>query len=166
MSRSLTLLAVLGLVSCSPRDDSPTLLGEPVHDTADPNEIIETIDVPNLPNVLLTAANGEVALGIYQAKTGQPHVTLKDANGDGVIDLITYASLSENGDLLAEVEDYGMDGQPDFIVDYQTNSGSIFYLGAWRDVSGLGGGGTPTIEVDGERREIEDVLAELGRGAF
>ena len=72
----------------------------------------------------------------------------------------------EEEEVISEVEDYGMDGQPDFIVDYQTNSGSIFYLGAWRDVSGLGGGGTPTIEVDGERREIEDVLAELGRGAF
>ncbi len=66
--------------------------------------------LPNMPNVLVSSVNGKTGVGIFQANTGQPYLTLGDT--DGVFDMLTYSSLSADGELLDDVEDYGMDGQP------------------------------------------------------
>ncbi len=134
---------------------------------SDPDVVSEAIDVPGLPTVLLTSAKGTTSLAVYQANTGQPVVVLGDTDNDGIFDMLTYSSLSADGELLVDVEDYGMDGQPDFILNFEKNSGSVYYDGSWREVRDLGPN-TPraTVEIDGEIRLLHDVLTEIGRRPF
>ena len=126
-----------------------------------------SIELPGMPTVFLSSHKGTIHLGVFQANTGEPYVVFGDTDSDGVFDMLTYSSLSADGEWLAEVEDYGMDGQPDFILNFEKNSGSVFYDGAWREVRGLGPE-TPraTVEIEGEIRLLKDVLAEIGRRPF
>ncbi len=167
MIRVFALLAVIGLVACESTENAPTLNGNPVIRGGDPNAVFDTIDLPNLPSVFLTSSNGKVGLGVFQAKTGIPYLTLGDVDGDGVFDLLNYSSLSADGELLVEVEDYGMDGQPDFILNFRESSASVFYNGTWLAVTGIGPGGPPpTVDIDGDIRPLDEVLVEIGRRAF
>ncbi len=167
MTRVFALVAVVVLVSCESTEYAPTLNGNPVIKGGDPNAVYDTIDLPDLPTVSLTSENGKVGLGVFQAKTGIPYLTLGDADNDGVFDLLTYSSLSVDGELLVKVEDYGMDGQPDFIVNFRESSASVFYNGTWLAVTGIGlGGQPPTVDIDGDIRPLDEVLVEIGRRAF
>jgi hypothetical protein len=151
---------------CGGNDNAQTFQGEAVLGGDGVNVIIDTIDRAGLPAVFLTSNEGDVALGIFQAKTKKPYLTLRDSDGDGVFDLLTYYSLSEFGEVLVEVEDYGMDGQPDLIVNRAERKASVFYRGSWHSVSGVGTDQPASIEMDGQLLRLEDVLDELGRNAF
>ncbi len=96
---------------------APDLQGDPILGGSDPDAVTDVIDLPGLPTALLTSAKGKTGLAVFQAKTGEPYLTLGDTDGDGVFDMLVYFSLSADGETLATVEDYGMDGQPDFILN-------------------------------------------------
>lgn len=157
------------MVGCAPYSDSrpQTLQGDAVLVGSDPDAVTDVIDLPGLPTALLTSANGKTGLAVFQANTGEPYLTLGDTDGDGVFDMLVYYSLSAAGETLAAVEDYEMDGQPDFILNFEDNTGSVFYAGSWREVHDLGPN-TPkaTVEIDGEVRQLNDVLTEIGRRPF
>lgn len=157
------------MVGCAPHFDSrpQTFQGDPILGGSDSGVVTDVIDLPGLPTALLTSAKGKTGLAVFQANTGEPYLTLGDTDGDGVFDMLVYYSLSAGGETLATVEDYGMDGQPDFILNFEDNTGSVFYEGSWREVHDLGPN-TPsaTVEIDGEVRLLKDVLTEIGRRPF
>ena len=150
------------MVGCAPYTDSrpQTPQGNPTLVGSESSVDTDMIDLPGLPTALLTSAKGKIGLAVYQANTGEPYVTLGDTDGDGVFDMLVYYSLSA-------VEDYGMDGQPDFILNFEDNTGSVFYDGSWREVHDLGPN-TPnaTVEIDGEDQLLHDVLTKIGRCPF
>lgn len=157
------------MVGCAPYTDSrpQTSQSDPILFGSGSGVVAEMIDLPGLPTALLTSVKGNIGLAVFQANTGEPYVTLGDTDGDGVFDMLVYYSLSVGGETLAAVEDYGMDGQPDFILNFEDNTGSVFYDGSWREVHDLGPN-TPnaTVEIDGEDRLLRDVLTEIGRRPF
>jgi len=55
-------------------------------------------------------------VGIFHRETGSPMLTAADRNGDGLLDLLTYAVLDESGNAALEVVDYAADGQPDMRI--------------------------------------------------
>jgi hypothetical protein len=127
---------------------------------SDPNAVVRTIDEPDYPAVLLTHENGVVGIGIFQSETGSPVLTLRDDNNDGVFDLLTYYALSGSGESLVDVEDYGMDGQPDLILNHKIPSASVFVDGRWYEAEGVGTDSV-TVEIAGKRVSLKDVVAEL-----
>ena len=154
----LTAYAVMA--SCTADENPTTFRGEPLIIGADPNAVIRTIDDPNYPAVMLTRESGAVGIGIFQRETGSPVLTLRDADNDGVFDLLTYTSLSATGEALVDVVDYGMDGQPDHILNFQVPSASVFVDGRWHEVDGVGTENV-TVEIDGRRVSVTEILAEL-----
>jgi hypothetical protein len=130
------------------------------------NVSIATIDRSGQPAVMMTYSESDVALAIFQAGTGKPYLTLRDSDGDGAFDLLTYSSLSASGEWLGEVEDYGMDGQPDYILNVKEKAAKVFYNGSWYPVSGIGSTAGASVSINGKTVPLDEVLAELGRGAF
>jgi hypothetical protein len=151
---------------CGGDENAQTFQGESIIGGENVNVVIDKIDRPGLPAVFLTSTEGSVDLGIFQAKTEKPYLTMRDSDGDGVFDLLTYFSLSESGEVLVEVEDYGMDGQPDLILDHAGKKASVFYQGSWHNVGGVGTAQAASIEIDGRSLRLEDVLDEVGRNGF
>ena len=136
----------------------------------------ETIANPGLPNVLATSERGKTSVAVFQTGTCSPYLQLGDRDSDGVFDILTYSALSEDGEILVNVEDYGMDGQPDLILNHTEATASVFYQGAWYPVDGVGGGhakrqyrwSTATIERSSRRNRkgtvlIESRAADIGR---
>ena len=150
------------LVSCAGDDQPTTFQGEALASGSESNSVGLTIDDARYPSVLLTQENGAVSLGVFQKETGSPVLTLRDADNDGVFDLLTYSSLSESGETLIDVEDYGMDGQPDFILNYQDSSAIVFVDGKWHEVDGVGTDDV-TVLIGNERVALKDVITTLGR---
>ena len=157
--------AVLLTGACTVQDHAPSLCGESVMRGSDRAGRVETIDTPELPGVFVTSEHGKVSVGVYQAGTCAPYLTLGDRDADGVFDLLTYSALSDDGRVLVEVEDYGMDGQPDFILNFAESSASVYYRGTWYAVDGVGKGSS-SVRIDGQPRPLTDVLAEIGRVPF
>lgn len=165
MSRAAIFSAVILVFGCACSDDPLTLNGEPV--IGGPSDtVVYTIDIPGLPTVFLRSDGNSTGLAIFQSKTGAPYLTITDSDNDGVFDLLAYSSLSEGGETLVDVEDYGMDGQPDFILRHKDSTASVFYEGRWLPVKGIGSGQNTTVLVNGKERDLAEVLAEVGRKAF
>lgn len=125
------------------------------------------IDADDAPHVFVTIgeeSQNSAGIGIFQRTTGKPYLTLRDNDGDGVFDLLTYSVLNSEGERIMEVEDYGMNGQADFKVNYQSGRASVFYEGQWRETSG------PKqdryVVVDGTSIPLTEVLSEIGRPDF
>lgn len=154
--------AAVALTSCTGKSDPESFQGDPLIASADPNAVVHTIDDSDYPAVLLTAEKGAVGIGIFQSRTGSPAVTLRDADNDGVFDLLTYSALSESGENLVDVEDYGMDGQPDFILDHKAQSARVFVNGMWHEVDGVGTQSV-TVDIEGNEFSLDEVLTALGR---
>jgi len=158
----ICIAASMMLASCTGDDQPTTFRGEALMSGSDSNAVILTIDDARYPSVLLSQEHGVVALGVFQKQTGSPALTLRDADNDGVFDLLTYSSLSASGELLVDVEDYGMDGQPDFILNHQESSASVFVDGEWHNVDGVGTDQV-SVMIGNERVALKDVLAKIGR---
>ena len=167
MFRIAVAASFLLMASCSSNDDGLTLCRESIEMGSDPDALVATIDNPQLPGVFVVSERGKTSVGIFQTGTCVPYLQLGDRDSDGVFDLLTYSALSKDGKVLATVEDYGMDGQPDYILDFTNSTASVFYRGSWYPVAGIGEGGEgPTVEIDGNRRSLRDVLEENGRQPF
>gem|GEM_PF-3681473 len=156
------ITASLMLASCAGDDQPTTFQGGALVSGSDSNSVVLTIDDARYPAVALIEEHGVVGLGVFQKETGSPVLTLRDADNDGVFDLLTYSSLSASGESLVDVEDYGMDGQPDFILNHQESSASVFVDGQWHDVDGVGTDQV-SVMIGTERVALRDVLAGLGR---
>ncbi|WP_415884560.1 hypothetical protein [Neptuniibacter sp. QD34_54] len=68
---------------------------------------------------------------------------LSDSDGDGVVDLLIYSTLDEEGKQRIEYEDYGMDGEMDLRTIYPegrtgNSSYELAYLGTWYKLEGKG----------------------------
>ena len=159
-SALLASVGLMSLTSCSVEDTPETLQGEPLVAGGDPEAVVLTIDDERFPAVFLSDENGSVNLGVYQVRTGSPALTIRDADNDGVFDRLTYSALSASGETLVDVEDYGMDGQPDFILNHQVPSASVFIDGTWYEADGVGTDSV-TVEIDGKRVSLKEVVAEL-----
>jgi len=165
MLKSTVLFSVILLAGCSFNTTPQTFGGEEIIQAGSKDTFIETIDHPDYPSVLLSSDHKSIAVGIYQAKTGQPYAVFSDKNGDGVFDLLTYSLLSQDGELLVEIEDYGMDGQADFRIDFKNSTASVYYKGKWRNVEGIGTE-KRTVTLEKQVLPLEAVLEEIGRNAF
>lgn len=92
-------------------------------------------------------------VGIFHRKTGTPMVSLGDRNGDGLIDILTYAVLDESGESVLDVVDYEADGQPDMRVNFKDHYFELWHIDRWyrtevRD-------GRRGIVIDGQFVELE-----------
>ena len=153
----IALLVPVLLVSCTGDENPTTFQNEPLISGLDPNAVVRTIDEPDYPSVLLTNENGAVGVGIFQPETGSPVLTLRDDNNDGVFDLLTYSALSASGESLVDVDDYGMDGQPDLILNYEDKTASVFVDGQWHSVDGVATNDA-TVLLNDKRVSLAEVL--------
>ena len=163
----LFALIACGTVSCGDKNPAnvekgvPNMFqGEELHYGNNPDALVRTIDDPGLPSVLVTRTDGRINIGVYQAGTGAPAVTISDLNDDGIFDLLTYSALYESGKVRAVVEDYGMDGQPDLILNIAEQTGAVFYDGKWREVDGVSSPNV-TVKVDGANLALSEIIREL-----
>lgn len=101
-----------------------------------------------------------MGVGIFQPETGSLDLTLRDDNNDGVFDLLTYSTLSESGKSLVDVDDCGMDGQPDWILNYQDKTASVFVDGHWHSVDGIATNDA-TVLLNGKRVPLAEVLGTI-----
>lgn len=167
MFRAILFSLSLVIVACSPQSNQVSLCGEPIEKVGDQGAFSATIDHPELPGVFVKSERGKVSVGIFQTGTCEPYLQLGDSDSDGVFDLLTYSALSQDGELLVDVEDYGMDGQPEFILNHSNSTASVFYQGSWYTVEGIGPNGEkPSVSIKGQRRLLADVLEEIGRRPF
>ena len=91
-------------------------------------------------------------VGIFHRETGKPMASIADRNGDGIIDILTYAVLDENGEIVLDVVDYEADGQPDMRVNFKDHYFELWHVDRWyrtevRD-------GRRGIVIDGEFVEL------------
>lgn len=100
-------------------------------------------------------------VGIFQKNTGMPYVSVSDNDGDGVLDFITYSILDKDGKLLSSVEDFGMDGQIDFKIDFIKKTAWVFWENEWRESVREEGGAF--IQFGDKKIAINDALKKLGR---
>lgn len=92
-------------------------------------------------------------VGIFHRGTGAPMVSIGDRNGDGLVDILTYAVLDENGQTVLDVVDYEADGQPDTRINFKDHYFEIWHIERWyrtelRD-------GRRGIVIDGEFVELQ-----------
>jgi hypothetical protein len=70
-------------------------------------------------------------VGIFHRGTGTPMVSLADRNGDGLVDILTYAVLDENGTAILDVVDYEADGQPDMRINSKDHYFELWHIDRW-----------------------------------
>ena len=70
-------------------------------------------------------------VGIFHRKSGQPMVTVGDRNGDGLVDILTYAVLDETGEIVLDVVDYEADGQPDMRLNFKEHYFELWHIDRW-----------------------------------
>ena len=92
-------------------------------------------------------------VGIFHRDTGTPMVTVGDRNGDGLVDILTYAVLDENGQAVLDVVDYEADGQPDMRINFRDHYFEIWHIDRWYRTESRDG--RRGIVVDGEFVELQ-----------
>ena len=92
-------------------------------------------------------------VGIFHRDTGTPMVTVGDRNGDGLVDILTYAVLDENGQAVLDVIDYEADGQPDMRINFRDHYFEIWHIDRWYRTESRDG--RRGIVVDGEFVELQ-----------
>jgi len=70
-------------------------------------------------------------VGIYHRETGTPMLSVGDRDGDGRLDILTYAVLDENGNAILNVVDYEADGQPDMRINFKDRYFEIWHIDRW-----------------------------------
>lgn len=92
-------------------------------------------------------------VGIFHRETGTPMVSISDRNGDGRIDILTYAVLDESGQAILDVVDYEADGQPDVRINFRDHHFEIWHVDRWYRAETRDG--RRGIVVDGEFVELQ-----------
>ena len=92
-------------------------------------------------------------VGIFHRKSGQPMVTVGDRDGDGLVDILTYAVLDETGEIVLDVVDYEADGQPDMRVNFKEHYFELWHIDRWYRTESRDG--RRGIVVDGEFVELQ-----------
>ena len=92
-------------------------------------------------------------VGIFHRDTGTPMVTVGDRNGDGLVDILTYAVLDESGQAVLDVVDYEADGQPDMRVNFRDHYFEIWHIDRWYRTESRDG--RRGIVIDGEFVELQ-----------
>lgn len=92
-------------------------------------------------------------LGIFHRESGTPMLSAADADGDGRIDVLTYAVLDENGKAVLDVVDYEADGQPDMRLHFKDGYSEIWHAERWHRIEAREG--RRGIVVDGAFVELQ-----------
>ena len=92
-------------------------------------------------------------VGIFHRDTGTPMVTVGDRNGDGLVDMLTYAVLDENGQAVLDVVDYEADGQADMRINFKEHYFEIWHIDRWYRTESRDG--RRGIVIDGEFVELQ-----------
>jgi hypothetical protein len=92
-------------------------------------------------------------VGIFHRETGTPMVSIGDRNGDGLVDILTYAVLDENGQVVLDVVDYEADGQPDMRINFRDHYFEIWHIERWYRTEVREG--RRGIVIDGEFVELQ-----------
>lgn len=120
------------------------------------------VSLANSVSVSLAVESNEdnsYGVDIFQKSSGKPYVSVTDVNGDGVLDILTYDVLSVEGELLLTVEDYGMDGQADFKIDFKTGQTWVYWRNQWREAKGENS--NKFILIDQQRLPLATVVETL-----
>jgi len=92
-------------------------------------------------------------VGIFHCETGTPMLSVNDRDGDGRIDVLTYAVLDEGGERVLDVIDYEADGQADVRLNFKEAVFEIWHQERWRRVDERDG--RRYIVVDGTEVPVE-----------
>lgn len=71
------------------------------------------------------------AVGILHRDSGASMLSAGDQNGDGRLDILTYAVLNEEGSVVREVVDYDADGQADLRVHFDQAYAELWHRDRW-----------------------------------
>jgi hypothetical protein len=93
-------------------------------------------------------------VGLHHRKTGAPMLSVGDRDGDGRLDILTYAVVDEGGNAILDVVDYEADGEPDVRIHFVEHYFEIWHVDRWyrtevRD-------GRSVIVIDGEFVELRN----------
>ncbi|MUH72058.1 hypothetical protein [Psychrosphaera haliotis] len=139
------------------KDFEPSSTTTHLFNVSNPNSVSINIGIDSNPKNSYGAA-------IFQKNSGQPYVSVNDTDGDGVLDFLTYSVLNVEGELILSVEDFGMDGQADFKLNFVTDEAWVFWESEWRKV--IGANSERYIVVDDQRIILKSALERLGRNVF
>lgn len=78
-------------------------------------------------------------VSIYHRDSGAPLLTLSDSDGNGMPDVLTYATVDANGKVTMEATDYDMDGQPDLRINFAEHYFEIWHADRWHRVENRDG---------------------------
>jgi hypothetical protein len=94
-------------------------------------------------------------LGIFHRQSGQPMLSAADRDGDGRLDVVTYAVVDGKGELLMDVVDYEADGQPDFRLHVKEQYFEVWHKDRWYRAEKRGA--TRGIVMNGKFVELQRV---------
>jgi hypothetical protein len=92
-------------------------------------------------------------LAVVQRGTGQVMLSVADADGDTVLDSLSYSKVDRTGRILSTVVDYEADGQPDLRLDFDSKRTEFWHGDRWYEVEQREDG-VRGIVVDGEFLEL------------
>jgi hypothetical protein len=92
-------------------------------------------------------------IAIFHRDAGTPILSAGDRDGDGRIDILTYAVVDPDGELLLDVVDYEADGQPDFRMHFKEGYFEIWHIDRWYQAESREG--RRGIVVDGQFMELQ-----------
>jgi hypothetical protein len=63
--------------------------------------------------------------------SGEPMLSASDADGDGLLEGVTYSKMDENGKTLLTVIDYEVDGQADLRIHFADGFTEVWHVDRW-----------------------------------
>jgi len=74
-------------------------------------------------------------VGVFHRESGTPMMSFGDVDGDGLIDVLEYYVLDQNGNTKMSVTDYELDGQPDLRIHFEEQYFEIWHADRWYRVA-------------------------------
>ncbi len=129
----------------------------------DKTKILTVLNHSESPSIQLsigTDGNKGNEIIVFQKKTNSVYIQASDYNGDGILDLLSYSSLSESGDILLDSFDYGVDGQIDLKINFKNGVISVHRNGRWYKSIGSEVKGKYFL-INGQKVSVKTALKEL-----
>jgi len=94
-------------------------------------------------------------LAIFHRTAGTPMLSAGDQNGDGIIDILSYSVVGEDGKAIREVVDYDADGQANLRIHFDEGYAELWHLDRWNRVEERDG--QRGIVIDGNFTKVENI---------